>query len=158
MKRWLIAGMALTAAACASSKVPPPNAVQARYERSVGAVQVLVSNIRPMSDAELIGPGGSQYRTAGVVLVSAPHVVYNPPPSIGFGIGGFGFTGCCTGIGSGVGLDLPVGHPAPAAVSDQYLTSASIPVPADYSMNWAGYKLRIQLGDSAMLLNAPAPS
>jgi hypothetical protein len=75
----------------------------------------------------------------------------------GLGIGGFGFTGCCSGIGSGLGLGLPLGRPTPH-VSDQFLTSASIPTPADYSTNWAGYRLRIQLGDSAMLLNAPAPS
>lgn len=157
MRRWLIPALAVAASNCSSSNVPPPNAVRAHYERSAGAVQVLVSNVRPMSDAELIGPDGKQYRTTGVVLVSAPHVVYNPPPSIGLGIGGFGFTGCCSGIGSGLGLGLPLGRPTPHVI-DQFLTSASIPTPADYSTNWAGYRLRIQLGDSAMLLNAPAPS
>ena len=158
MKRWVMVGIALSIAACAGSKVPPPNTARAHYERSVGAIRVLVSNIRPMSDAELIGPDGKQYRAAGVVLLEGPHVAYNPPPSIGFGIGGFGFTGCCSGIGSGVGLGLPLGGPTPAEISDQFLTSASIPVPADYPTNWASYKLRIQLGDSAMLLNAPAPT
>jgi hypothetical protein len=157
MKWRLIPGVALVLTACSGSGVPPRNGVQARYEPSAGAVRVLVSNIRPMSDAELIAPDGGQYRTTGVVLVSGPHVLYNPPPSIGFSIGGFGFTGCCSGIGSGVGVGLPVGRPTPAAVSDQYLTSASIPVPADYARNWSSYRLQVRIGDSAMLLNAPSP-
>jgi hypothetical protein len=29
-------------------------------------------------------------------VISAPHVLYNPPLSIGLAIGGFGFTGCCS--------------------------------------------------------------
>ena len=157
MKRWWSASAGLALLACSNGNVPPPNAVQARYEPAAGAVRVLASSIKPMSDAELLAPDGQQYRTTEVVLVSGPHVLYNPPPSIGFGIGGFGFTGCCSGIGSGLGLDVPVGRPTPAAVSDQYLTSASIPTPADYARNWAGYRLRMQLGSSVMLLNAPAP-
>jgi len=157
MRRWLVPGAAVALAACASGGVPPPNGVRARYEPSAGAVRVLVSNTRPMSDAELIAPDGSQYRATGVVLVSGPHVLYNPPPSIGLSIGGFGLVGCCSGIGSGVGVGLPVGRPTPAAVSDQYLTSASIPAPADYARNWSGYRLQVRIGDGALLLNAPAP-
>jgi hypothetical protein len=140
-----------------SSNVPPPNAIRARYEPAAGVVQVLVSNIRPMSDAELIGPDGSQYRTTGMVLVSGPHVLYNPPPSIGIGIGGFGWTGCCAGIGSGLGLGFPLGSPRAAEVSDQFLTSATIPVPPDYARDWIKYRVRVQIGQNAMLLNAPSP-
>ena len=157
MRRWLVPGAAVALAACASGGVPPPNGVRARYEPAAGAVQVLVSNTRPMSGAALIAPNGSQYPAAGVVLVSGPHVLYNPPPSIGLSIGGFGLAGCCSGIGSGLGVGLPVGRPRPAAVSDQYLTSASIPAPADYARNWSGYRLQVRIGDGALLLNAPAP-
>ena len=157
MRWWLILGVVLALTACSNGGVPPPNGVQARYEPSARAVRVLVSNIRPMTDAELIAPDGSQYRTTGVVLVSGPHVLYNPPPSIGFSIGGFGLAGCCSGIGSGIGVGLPIGHPTPAAVSDQYLASASIPAPADYARNWSSYRLQIMIGDTPMLLSAPAP-
>ena len=157
MRRWWSAGTGLALLACSNANVPPPNAVQARYEPATWAVRVLASSVKPMSDAELLAPDGRQYPTTGVVLVSGPHVLYNPPPSIGFGIGGFGFTGCCSGIGSGLGLDVPVGRPTPAGVSDQYLTSASIPTPADYATNWASYRVRVQLGGSVMLLSAPAP-
>jgi hypothetical protein len=156
MKWWLVAGAALALTACASN-VPQPNSVQVRYEPSAREVRVLASNIRPMSDAELIAPDGSQYRTTGVVLVSGPHVLYNPPPSVGLSIGGFGFTGCCSAIGSGIGVGLPVGQPKPAAVSDQYLTSAAIPAPADYAKNWASYRLQVRIGDNTMLFNAPFP-
>jgi hypothetical protein len=155
--KWLIACAALLAACSNANVPPPPNAVQARYEPAAGAVRVLASAIRPMSDAALIAPDGRSYRSTGVVVVSGPHVLYNPPPSIGFGFGGFGFTDCCFGVGSGVGLSVPLGRPTPAEVSDQFLTSASIPAPADYAWNWTGYRVRVQLGDGAMLLPAPAP-
>ena len=157
MRRWLVPGAAAALAACANSGVPPANGVRARYEPAAGAVQVLVSDTRPMSGAALVAPDGSEYRAASVVLVSGPHVLYNPPPSIGLSVGGFGLIGCCSGIGSGVGLGLPVGQPRPAAVSDQYLTSATIPAPADYARSWPGYRLRVRVGDGALLLAAPAP-
>ena len=62
----------------------------------------------------------------GFSVINGPHVLYNSPPSIGFGIGGFGFTGCCSAIGSGVGFGVPLGGPTVAEVSDQYVTSALI--------------------------------
>jgi len=110
-----------------------------------------------LSGAALVAPDGREDRAAGVALASGPHVLYNPPPSIGLSIGGFGLIGCCGGIGSGLGVGLPVGRPTPAAVSDQYLTSASIPAPADYARNWSSYRLQVRIGDSAMLLSAPSP-
>ncbi len=156
MGRFLATGLLGGLVACSSS-VPPSNGIQARYEPAAGAVQVLASNIRPMSDAELVAPDGSHYRTTGIVVVSGPHVLYNPPPSIGIGIGGFGFTGCCAGIGSGLGVGLPVGGPRPAAVSDQYLTSAAIPAPSDYARDWMNYRVQVRIGDNSVLLNAPSP-
>ncbi|MBV8457320.1 MAG: hypothetical protein JO122_11970 [Acetobacteraceae bacterium] len=111
-----------------------------------------------MSDAELIGPDGSHYRTTGIAILSGPHVLYNPPPSIGIGIGGFGYPGgCCTGIGSGLGVGFPLGSPQPAGVSDQFLTSATIPAPPDYAKDWMKYRVQVQIGANAMLLNAPSP-
>jgi hypothetical protein len=160
MKASLITGVAALAAlvvSCSSASVPPPNAVQARYEPAAGAVQVVASSLKPISDAELIAPDGRQYRTVALTLLSGPHVVHNPPPAIGIGIGGFGFTNCCVGIGSGLGLTMPLGSPTPVGVSDQYVTLASIPAPADYPRNWPTYRIRVQLGDHAMLLNAPSP-
>jgi hypothetical protein len=156
VKQLPIAALMCVLVAC-SSNVPPPNAIRARYEPAAGVVQVLASNIRPMSDAELIGPDGSHYRAGGIVLVSGPHVLYNPPPSIGIGIGGFGWTGCCTGIGSGLDLGFPVGSPRPAEVSDQFLTSATIQVPPDYAKDWMKYRVRAQFGENAMVLTAPSP-
>ena len=91
----------------------------------------------------LVGGDGSRYPASGIVLLSGPHVLYNPPPSISLGIGGFGFTGCCSAIGSGVGVGLPVGKPTVAEASDQYIASALIPVPADYASNWLQYHVEV---------------
>jgi hypothetical protein len=86
------------------------------------------------------------------------HVDYNPPPSLGIGIGGFGFNGCCAGFGSGLGVGLPLGKPTPSHVSDQYIASAIIPVPGNYIQSWAGFHLEVQVGNRPLVVAAPAPS
>jgi hypothetical protein len=92
-----------------------------------------------------------------ITLLSGPHVDYSPPPSVGFGVGGFGFSGCCTGFGSGVGVGLPLGEPRPTHISDQYIVSAVIPVPSNYGQTWSTYRLEIQVGNRPTVLSAPAP-
>jgi hypothetical protein len=77
---------------------------------------------------------------------------------VGFGIGGFGYSGCCNGFGSGIGVGLPVGGPTPAAVSDQYVSSALIPVPADYAQRWSDYHVQVQVGNRSLVLSAPPPA
>ena len=109
---FLLAVVAL--AACAGPRLPPPNGATAEYDARDHAVHVLISGLQPATEAALVDPDGKRYPAVGFSVISGPHVLYNPPPSIGFGIGGFGFTGCCSGIGSGVGLGVPVGvRPSP---------------------------------------------
>jgi hypothetical protein len=144
--------------ACAGPKLPEPNSVDVRYEGRDRAVQVMVSSLQPPTAAALIANDGTRYPASGIALVSGPHVLYNPPPSIGLGIGGFGFSGCCRGFGSGVGIGVPVGGPTPAEVSDQYVASALIPVPPDYASNWSRYRVEISAGAQPMSLAAPAPA
>ncbi len=43
-------------------------------------------------------------------------------------------------------------------MSDQYVASALIPVPADYAANWASYRLQVLVGNQSITLAAPAPS
>ena len=151
--------LALTLAACASGvRLPAPNSAQARFLPQQSAVQVMVSDVAPVTGAALLGSGGDHHPAAAISLLSGPHVAYNPPPTLGFGIGGFGFSGCCSGFGSGVGLDVPVGGPTPASVSDQYVSSAVIPVPADYAQRWPSYRVRVQVSNRALLLQAPPPT
>ncbi len=151
--------LVLGLAACASGpKLPPPNSAGARYDPPTRAVQVMVSNLRPVSGAALVAADGTRYPASGISFVSGPHVLYNPPPSIGLGLGGFGFTGGGVGIGSGLGFSVPVGKPTPSEVSDQYIASALIPVPADYPTGWANYRVEVLVGGAALTLAAPPPS
>jgi hypothetical protein len=100
------AALALTLAACASrAKLPAPNTAQARFEPQQHAVQVMISDLAPAAAAALLGPNGERYPAAAVTVLSGPHIAYNPPPTLGIGIGGFGFSDCCSGFGSGVGVD-----------------------------------------------------
>jgi hypothetical protein len=109
--------------------------------------------------AACAGPRLPQPNTAsGVSLVSGPHILYSPPPSVGLGIGGFGFSGCCSAFGSGVGFDVPVGKPSVAEVSDQYVASALIPAPGDYPTNWSNYRLEVDFGARPTFQPAPSPS
>jgi hypothetical protein len=74
-------------------------------------VQEMVNKLQPPTAAALVANDGTRYPASGIALVSAHHVLYNPPPSIRLGIGGFGFSGCCSGFGSGIGIGVPVGRP-----------------------------------------------
>lgn len=158
MKPLLMICLVLSLTACSGAKLPPPNTAEVRYDAKNRAVQVTISGLQPASEAVLISGQGSRYPASMISLVSAPHVLYNPPPSISLGIGGFGFTGCCTGFGSGLSVGVPVGRPTPAEVSDQYVALALIPVPADYVANWANYRLQVSVGEHSITLPAPAPS
>jgi hypothetical protein len=153
----LFAGVAIVAA-CSGPKVPPPNSADARYDGRERAVQLMVSGLQPASDAALVSNDGKRYPASGIALVSGPHVLYNPPPSIGLGIGGFGFSGCCSAFGSGIGVGLPLGRPTPTEVSDQYLASALIPVPPDYATSWTNYHLEFSVGGQSISLAAPSPA
>jgi hypothetical protein len=153
-----VAAIALALGACASNALPPPNSIQSQFDPQASAVRVLVSDLQPLSSADLLAPNGSRYPATAVTLVSGPHVDYSPPPSIGIGVGGFGFSGCCSGFGSGLGVGLPLGRPTPSHVSDQYVGSAVIPVPLDYSQTWKAYRLEIQVGNRPVVTAAPAPS
>jgi hypothetical protein len=148
---------ALALAGCAGNALPPPNSAQTRFDGQQQAVQVMVSNLQPVSGAALIGPDGSLIPASAVALVSGPHVEYSAPPSIGLGIGGFGIGGCCSGFGSGIGVGLPLGGPTPSRVDDQYVTSAVIPAPPDYAQRWGEYRVQVQFGDRPLFLAAPAP-
>ncbi len=146
-------------AACTGPKLPAPNSADVRYDERDRAIQVMVSSLQPPTTVALVAAGdGTRYPAAGISLVSGPHVLYNPPPTVGFGIGGFGFSGCCSGFGSGIGVGLPVGGPTPAEVSDQYVASALIPVPPDYASNWGRYHVEVSAGAQSMNLAAPAPA
>ena len=87
-------------AACAGPKLPAPNSADVRYDGRDRAVQVMVSSLQPPTAAALVANDGTRYPASGIALVSGPHVLSNPPPSVGLGIGGFGFSGCCSGFGS----------------------------------------------------------
>jgi hypothetical protein len=118
----------------------------------------VVSSLQPPMAAALVANDGTRYPAAGISLVSGPHVLYNPPPSIGLGIGGFGVSGCCSGFGSGIGIGVPVGGPTIAEASDQYVASVLIPLPPDYASNWSGYRVEVLVGAQPMSLAAPAPA
>jgi hypothetical protein len=128
-------------AACAGPRLPAPNIAEAHYDAQAGTVQVMVSGVQPATGAALVASDGSRYVASGVSLVS-----------------GFGFSGCCSGFGSGVGFGVPVGKPSVAEVSDQYVASALIPAPGDYPTNWSNYRLEVDFGDRPIFQPAPSPA
>ena len=155
--RSCVLALLLILTAC-GQHLPAPNSAETHYDDQNRAVRVLVSGLQPPAAVTLIAADGSRYPASGITLLSGPHVLYNPPPSVSLGIGGFGFTGCCSGVGSGLGIGLPVGKPTVADVSDQYIASALISVPADYASNWSQYHVEVApYGGTSTSLPAPAP-
>ena len=92
--RFFLVVLSVSLAACAGPKLPAPNSADARYDGRDRAVQVMVSNLQPPTAAALVANDGTRYPTTGISLVSGPHVLYNAPPSIGFGIGVFFAPSC----------------------------------------------------------------
>ena len=158
MRLPLLFAVVAVLSACSGPKMSAPKSADVRYDQRERAVQLMVSGMQPASAAALVANDGARYPASGIALISGPHVLYNPPPSIGLGIGGFGISGCCSGFGSGVGVGLPVGRPTPAEISDQYVASALIPVPADYAANWTTYHLEVSVGEQVMRFTAPSPA
>jgi hypothetical protein len=142
----------LLAAGCAGTE-PSPNTARAEFVRETNLIQVKVSDVQPATAALLLAPDGSTYPAAGINVVRTPYTAYNPPPSIGIGVGGFGGN-----FGTGLGLGLPLGGPTPAYSSDQFVTSVTFAAPADYARNWAQYRVQVQLGTRNLTLPAPNPT
>jgi hypothetical protein len=65
-----------------------------------------------------------------LTLVSGPHVNYSAPPSIGLGLGGFGWN-----AGGGAGIGFPLGNPHPTSVDDQFVASVRFGAPRDYMLH-----------------------
>ena len=98
MRRRAAAALVLTLAACnergeSASPKYRPGAVQSPAGRGAGDDQRSRAGDRR-------GPDSSRYPAAAVSLLSGPHIAYNPPPTLG--LWGFGFSGCCSGFGSGL--------------------------------------------------------
>lgn len=138
-------------ASCAANPLPPPNSVRATFERSARIIQLYVSNAQMPRDARLIDPDGRQY-SLPLTLVSAPHVNYSEPPTVGLGIGGFGWN-----VGGGAGVGFPLGSPHPVGVDDQFIASTRVTAPADYLQRWSHYHLAVDVGPQTLEIDAPSP-
>src|SRR5689334_3803079 len=108
---------------------------------------MMVSDMQPTMQADLLRADGAPVQVGSVTLVSKPHVYYN--------VGG----GC--GFGPDVTAALPPsGLPATCITeqSDQYVTSVSIPAPEDYARRWTEYRIRLRVGNRSLPVAAPPPA
>jgi hypothetical protein len=137
-KRRVIFILCVTLGACAKNPLPPPNSVRATFDRGTQVIQVYVSNAQMPRDAWLVDVNGGRY-SLPLTLVSGPHVIYTAPPSIGLGLGAFGWN-----VGGGAGVDLPLGSPRPTSVDDQFVASAQVVAPPDYLQRWSQYHLAVE--------------
>ena len=144
--------LCITLGACASNPLPPPNSIRATFDRSAQVIQVYVSNAQMPREAWLVNADGNHY-SLPLTLVSGPHVNYTAPPSIGLGLGGFGWN-----VGGGAGVDLPLGSPRPTSVDDQFVASARVVAPPDYQQHWSQYHLAVDIGLQAFEVPAPSPA
>jgi len=141
-----------TLSACAKNPLPPPNSIRATFDRSAQAIQVYISNAQMPRDARLVDANGTRY-PLDLTPVSGPHINYSAPPSIGLGLGGFGWN-----VGGGAGVGFPLGSPHPTSVDDQFVASARFQPPPDYLQHWSQYHLVIEVGTQTLEVPAPSPS
>jgi hypothetical protein len=145
-------GLCIALSACAKNPLPPPNSIRATFDDSAQVIQVYTSNAQMPRDAWLEDANGTRYPLL-LTLVSGPHVNYSAPPSIGLGLGGFGWN-----VGGGAGVGFPLGSPHPTSVDDQFVASASIGAPLDYTQRWSQYHVVVSVGAQAFMVPAPAPA
>jgi hypothetical protein len=126
--------------------------MRASYDRDAHVIQVYISNAQMPRDAWLVDMNGTRYPLI-LSLVSGPHVNYSAPPSIGLGLGGFGWN-----VGGGAGVGFPLGSPHPTSVDDQFVASAGITAPPDYPLRWSQYHVVVDLGAQALEVPAPSPT
>jgi hypothetical protein len=138
--------------ACAGNPLPPPNSIRVTYDRSAQVIQVYISNAQMPRDAWLVDVNGTRYPLT-LTLVSGPHVNYSAPPSIGLGLGGFGWN-----VGGGAGVGFPLGSPHPTSVDDQFVASTRLGPPPDYLQRWSQYHVVVDLGTQALEVPAPSPA
>ena len=150
--RGLLLILCVTLGACAGNPLPPPNSIRATFDRSAMVIQVYVSNAQLPREAWLVDANGSRYPLP-LTLISGPHVNYTAPPSVGLGLGGFGWN-----VGGGAGVDFPLGSPRPTSVDDQFVASARVLAPPDYLERWSQYHLSVDVGPQAFEIPAPSPT
>jgi hypothetical protein len=143
--------LALLLLAGCSSTIDP-NTARTKYDTGSDTIQIMVSDTQPVTTAALVGPDGTLYAATSVNVVETPHAVYQAPPSVGLGIGGWNGN-----VGSAAGIGLPLGDPTPSRVTDQFISTVLLPAPADYRANWPAYKVQVQVGNRALTQAAPKP-
>jgi hypothetical protein len=99
-----------------------------------------------------VDANGTRYPVI-LTLVSGPHVNYSAPPSIGLGLGAFGWN-----VGGGAGVGFPLGSPHPTSVDDQFVASVRLGAPPDYLQYWSRYHVVINLETQALEVPAPSPA
>ena len=129
-----------------------PNTARTKYDTGSNTVQITVSDTQPVTTGALVGPDGTVYQATSINVVETPHTVYQAPPSVGLGIGGWSGN-----VGSAMGIGLPLGGPTPSQITDQFVSMVLLPVPADYQANWPAYKVQVQVGNRALTQPAPKP-
>ena len=138
---WIVPALiALALGGCAHA-LPPPDSVHARFDPRVRAVQLMVSDMQPTMQADLVRADGAPVQAGSLTLVSKPHVYYN--------------SGCRFRAA------LPPGGPPPMCVSeqsDQYVASVSIPAPEDYTRRWTEYRVKLRVGNRWLAMAAPPPT
>jgi hypothetical protein len=138
--------------ACTGNPLPPPNSIRANFDSRAQVIQVYISNAQTPRDAWLVDANGTRYPLT-LTLVSGPHVNYSTPPSIGLGLGGFGWN-----VGGGAGIGFPLGNPHPTSVDDQFVASARLGAPPDYMQRWSQYHVVVDVGAQALEVPAPPPT
>jgi hypothetical protein len=147
-----ILSLGIALSACGRNPLPPPNSIRATFDSSAQVIQVYVSNAQMPREAWLVDANGTRYPLI-LTLVSGPHVNYSAPPTVGLGLGGFGWN-----VGGGAGVGFPLGTPHPTGVDDQFVASARFGAPPDYLQLWSQYHVVVEVGAQALEVPAPSPT
>jgi hypothetical protein len=143
----------------------PANPVVTGFSESeTNTMEVQVTDLQPVTQAELTSPDGQVFIAHQIDRERLRRYGGSYGPSVGVGVGGGSWNGGGFGVGTGVGFGFPLGGGYYDGPRDGGIASTAkirIPDMADYRAHWQQWKVRVTLGDGAakrvIEVDAPPP-
>jgi hypothetical protein len=141
---------------CGCSGTPVGPTTHADFIPGSNVIQVIVNDPRPVRSVQLVFPTGEAIPAAQLHTERTISPGSASGPSIGLGVGRSTWSGG-SGVGSSVGIGMPLGGSAPATTQSITTGTIAIADPDGYRQNWQSLRIEVQIGDPPSLLTLSAP-
>lgn len=132
---------------------PPFRVVSGFFDGDDRTIEVTVTSEKPVNRIELVSPTGQAYPAARIERSFWTSTAPAVRPQFGVGV----FGGSNSGVGTAVGIGLPLGgDSAPTTLVDSRASLTIVDVAA-YRSNWQKWQIRVGLDNPPRQVTTPAP-